>query len=148
MVGRIVQFSSLSGSDRQSVSGLPRFGQSDRVFLRVRHSDGAEESVNLPPAVAQAVEILLDRMSAGERVAVLTEEQEVSPSEAASILGISRPLVVLRMDRGELPFRYVGKHRRAILRDVLRLKSELDKRRGALDDLSADTEELIVDHNL
>ena len=34
----------------------------------------------------------------------------------------ARPLVVHRMDIGDLPFRYVGKHSRASLKDVLALK--------------------------
>ncbi|WP_435369988.1 hypothetical protein, partial [Acinetobacter baumannii] len=66
-----------------------------------------------------AVETLLSRLLNGERVAVLTEDQELSPTDASVILGISRPLVVHRMDIGDLPFRYVGKHRRASLKDVL-----------------------------
>ena len=87
-------------------------------------------------------------MLRGERVAVLAEDQELSPSEASAILGISRPLVVLRMDRGDLPFRYVGKHRRALLKDVLALKSNLDKRQMAMDALAEDTEDLIETYGL
>ena len=94
------------------------------------------------------METLLARLLSGERVAVLTEDQELSPTEASAILGISRPLVVLRMDRGDLPFRYVGKHRRALLRDVLALKAKLDVRQKALDELAEDTEDLIVNHGL
>jgi hypothetical protein len=52
------------------------------------------------------------------------------------------------MDRGDLPFRYVGKHRRALLRDVLALKAKLDVRQKALDELAEDTEDLIVNHGL
>lgn len=63
---------------------------------------------------------MLTRLLNGERVEAIAEQQDVSPTEASAILGISRPLVVLRMDRGDLPFRYVGKHRRAALKDVLR----------------------------
>ncbi len=63
-------------------------------------------------------------------------------------LGISRPLVVLRMDRGDLPFRYVGKHRRALLKDVLALKTRLDTRHAAMDALAEDTENLIQTHGL
>jgi hypothetical protein len=94
------------------------------------------------------VESLLTRLASGERVAVLAEDQELSPTEASAILGISRPLVVLRMGRGDLPFRYVGKHRRALLRDVLALKAKLDARQKALDELAEDTEDLIVSHGL
>jgi hypothetical protein len=52
------------------------------------------------------------------------------------------------MDRGDLPFRYVGKHRRALLKDVLALKSRLDARQVAMDALADDTEDLIQTHGL
>jgi hypothetical protein len=52
------------------------------------------------------------------------------------------------MDRGDLPFRYVGKHRRALLKDVLALKSRLDTRQSAMDALAEDTEDLIQTHGL
>lgn len=77
-------------------------------------------------------------------MAVIAEQQEVSPTEASAILGISRPLVVLRMDRGDLPFRYVGKHRRAALKDVLALKTKLDVQGSAMQALADDGEDLRV----
>ncbi|NWN33754.1 DNA-binding protein, partial [Klebsiella michiganensis] len=70
------------------------------------------------------------------------------PTDASVILGISRPLVVHRMDIGDLPFRYVGKHRRASLKDVLALKEMLDARQKAMDALAEDTEDLVVNHGL
>lgn len=51
-------------------------------------------------------------------------------------------------DRGDLPFRYVGKHRRARLKDVLALKAQLDARQKAMDALAEDTEDLTVNHGL
>ena len=99
-------------------------------------------------AAISVIETLIDRLLSGERVAVVAEDQELSPTEASSILGISRPLVVLRMDRGDLPFRYVGKHRRALLKDVLALKAKLDARQKALNALADDTEDLISNHGL
>jgi hypothetical protein len=81
-------------------------------------------------------------LSQGERVAVLTEDQELSPNDVASILGISRPLVVHRMDTGDLAFRYVGKHRRATLRDVLALQTKIDAQRAAMEALAHDAEDL------
>ena len=148
MASHIVKFAGLSDRDRKKVSALPKLGVGDRFELRVRRRDGDDQTVALPPAAADAIETLLCHLRSGERVAVLTEDQEVSPTDASEILGISRPLVVLRMDRGELPFRYVGKHRRASLRDVLALKAKLDVRQKALDALAEDTEDLVNNHGL
>lgn len=142
MASQVVKFAGLSDRDRKKVSPLPKLAEGDRVELRVRRRDGQDQIVALPPAAASVVETLITRLLSGERVAVLAEDQELSPTEASAILGISRPLVVLRMDRGDLPFRYVGKHRRALLKDVLALKAKLDVQRKAMEDLAADAEDL------
>src|SRR5215470_6750134 len=41
---------------------------------------------------------------------------------------MSRPLVVHRMNVGDPTFRYMGKHRRTTLREVLALKARIDAR--------------------
>lgn len=148
MVSNVVQFAGLSDRDRKKVSPLPKLVAGDRVELHVRRRNGQDQTLALPEAAVGAVEVLIDRLLSGERVALLTEDQEVSPTEASTILGISRPLVVLRMDHGDLPFRYVGKHRRASLKDVLALKARLDVRQKAMKALAEDTEDLIVNHGL
>jgi hypothetical protein len=48
------------------------------------------------------------------------------------------------MDVGDLPFRYVGKHRSAKLKHVLALKSKIDAQQAALDALAQDTEALVT----
>lgn len=142
MASQVFKFSGLSDRDRKKVASLPKLAEGDRVELHVRRRDGQDHTLALPPAAISAVETLIDHLLSGERVAVIAEDQELTPTEASAILGISRPLVVLRMDRGDLPFRYVGKHRRALLRDVLALKAKLDVRRKAMEDLAADAEDL------
>jgi len=89
-----------------------------------------------------------NQICGGKRIAAFAEDQELSPTEAATVLGISRPLVVHRMNIGDLPFRYVGKHRRALLKDVMALKARLDIRQKALDVLAQDTENLIIHHGI
>lgn len=93
--------------------------------LYIRHSGGREKSLLLPPDAAGALETLLSLLAGGQRVAVLAADQELSPSQASAVLGISRALVIHRMDSGDLPFRRVGKHRRVLLKDVLALKARL-----------------------
>ena len=148
MASQIVTVAELSDTDREATVPLPELADDDRVELLVRRRHGPNETVTLPPAAAKLVETLLLHLLSGERVAVLTEDQELSPAQASAILGISRPLVTLRMDRGDLPFRYVGKHRRASLKDVLALKIKLDARQQALDALAEDTEDLVAAHDL
>jgi hypothetical protein len=148
MASQTVHFARLSDHDPRIATPLPKLVAGDRLELYVRDAGGKERTLTIPPSAASAVEALLAHMLRGERVAVLAENQEVSPSEISAILGISHPLVVLRMDRGDLPFRYVGKHRRALLKDVLSLKSKLDKRQTAMEALAEETEELIGTYGL
>lgn len=87
---------------------------------------------------------VLEKASASKGVALLTDDAEISPEDAATILGISRPLVRRRMDVGDLPFRHVGARRRLRLADVLALKRREAPVRAALEELRADTEDLMA----
>jgi excisionase family DNA binding protein len=60
-------------------------------------------------------------------VVITPIDKELSPADAGKILGISRPMVVRKMDAGELPFRYQGKHRRCKLADVLQIKASEER---------------------
>lgn len=142
MTTQVLQFVALSDRDRKQIVRLGKVEEGDRVEVRVRRRTGGDQTLSLPPAAAALVEVLLGHLFRGERVAVLAEDQEVSPNDAAGILGMSRPLVVHRMDLGDLPFRYVGKHRRAKLKDVLALKTKIDAQCAAMEALADDAEDL------
>lgn len=142
MTTQVLQFVELSERDRQETPSLGKLAAGDRLEVCVRRGAGGDQTVPLPAGAARLIETLLDHLTRGDRVAVLAEDQELSPNDAASILGVSRPLVVHRMDIGDLPFRYVGKHRRATLRDVVALKTRIDAQRAAMTALAADAEDL------
>lgn len=63
-------------------------------------------------------------------VAIIPIDRELSPADAGKILGISRPMVVRKMEAGELPFRYEGKHRRCKFDDVLQIKAVEERGRS------------------
>ncbi len=113
-----------------------------RADVRLVRGDGTEEAFTLPPSALPALADLLDQLALGNGVTVLADDAEVTPEDAASILGISRPLVRRRMDVGLLPFRRVGAHRRIQLADVLALRAREAPTRKALEALVADTEDL------
>jgi hypothetical protein len=52
------------------------------------------------------------------------------------------------MDVGDLPFRYVGKHRRATLKHVLTLKAKIDAQPAAMEALADDAEDLKQRHGV
>ena len=142
MTTRVLEFVELSEADRKNTERPGRLGKGDRVEVRITRRAGANQTLFLPPEAAALLDVLLDHLLQGDRVAILTDDQELSPNDAASILGISRPLVVHRMDVGDLPFRYVGTHRRAKLKDVLGLRTKIDAERAAMQALADDAEDL------
>ena len=142
MTTHVLQFVEFSDHDRKAAKPLGKLGRGDQVEVRVRRKSGEDQVVRLPPKAATLLETALDSLLQGERVALLAEDQELSPNDAADILGISRPLVVHRMDVGDLPFRYVGKHRRTKLKDVLALKAKVDAQQAAMQALAEDAEDL------
>lgn len=91
------------------------------------------ERLELPGAVAHMLLRILDDLSVGHAVAVHTiasGEEEVSTSQAARILGMSRPTLIDLLEKGLIPFRRVGTHRRVPVLDLLTYK--LGMRRGAV----------------
>lgn len=131
-----------------SLEVLSRAGNRDQVEVSVVHPDGTRDTIRMPKAAVTVIRDVLAKLVDSERVAVLREDEELSPEQAAAILGISRPLVVRRMDSGRLPFRYVGAHRRCRFSDVLKLRREELGQREGLDRLAADTEDLMTNHGL
>lgn len=133
---------------RSGMDLLDRAKPSDRIEITVVHKDGTEERVRMPASIGAAIRDLLRTLRTSNRVAMIGDTEELSPEQAGKILGISRPLVVRKMDAGKLPFHYVGAHRRCKLSDVLALKEEEDRRNQALRELVEDSEDLAKNHGL
>jgi len=142
MTAQVLQFVELSDADRKATGRLRTLAEGDRIEVHIKRRGDVVQTLSLPPDAASLIESLLGHLSQGERVAVLIEDQELSPNDAAIILGVSRPLVVHRMNVGDLPFRYVGKHRRSTVRDVLALKTKICAQRAAMEALADDAEDL------
>lgn len=79
-----------------------------------RALDGAgdEVKVSVSRETAEWLARIVDARSRGQRVVVTHCRGEVTPAEAAALLGVSRPQVRKFMDEGKLGFRMVGAHHR------------------------------------
>lgn len=105
--------------------------------------DGGAVAVELPRPVLDLLSAALVELAAGRQVTLLPEDTEVTTQQAADLLNVSRPYLIQMLERGELPFRTVGTHRRVPIQPLLAFKEALAaKRRGALDELTALSQEL------
>jgi predicted glycosyltransferase len=55
---------------------------------------------------------------------------------------MSRTLLTSLLDRHEIPFRYVGSHRRVRLQDLLTFRAEQERRHQAMNELTTQAQEL------
>lgn len=105
----------------RALDALVRSGrgtQPVRVVTTDRDS-GQPVEVTLPAEAATVLYDALTLLSTGCGAAVVPTRRDLSTSQAAGMLGVSRVQFVALLERGELPFRRVGSHRRVRLVDVL-----------------------------
>lgn len=117
---------------------LSKYADVDRVQLSLRGSNGESDDLVLPGHVLQILLDVLSEMSKGNAISLIPHHQEVSTQETANLLNVSRPFLVGLLEKGEIPFRKVGAHRRVLLTDVLAYREKTEQlRTQALDELSA-----------
>ncbi|MCO8273557.1 helix-turn-helix domain-containing protein [Actinoplanes sp. TRM 88003] len=91
--------------------------QADRDQVRLCTPDA--DAVDIPPLfvdLLRQVSAILDR---GDGVIVSEIARELTTSEAARMLGVSRPTLIALLDKKEIRSHKVGTHRRVALADVL-----------------------------
>jgi excisionase family DNA binding protein len=94
--------------------------------------------VSLPPPAVDALVKTLGYMADGSGVLVMPIQPEVSTQEAADFLHVSRPHLVRMLERGELPYRRVGRRRRIKFKDLLIYRERRTaEHHEVLDDLTA-----------
>lgn len=89
--------------------------------------------------VEVAVRAMLDDVAQGARVVVLRTEDEVTPAQAADILGVTRQFVDRLCEDGVLAFRRLpgSRHRRIRVQDVVDIAAEREQRRAGREALRA-----------
>lgn len=94
------------------------------------------EPITLPPHVAALVREMLQTLAAGRDVQLEPTTTEMTPTEAAAYLNVSRPHLVKVLDDGKIPFRMVGTHRRIPTADLITYKRVSRARQSqAMDEL-------------
>lgn len=89
------------------------------------------DRVELTEQLHEILKRVVQALSDGQSISILTRDQEISTQQAAEILGLSRPTVVRLIEDGELHAHVPGAVRRRLrLADVLAYREELRARRN------------------
>jgi excisionase family DNA binding protein len=81
-------------------------------------------SVPIPEDVYRTVAQVVDALAEGSVVTVAAPATRLSTTQAAELLGVSRPTVIKMMEDGQLPYEKLSVHRTVLLEDVLTFKQQ------------------------
>jgi excisionase family DNA binding protein len=113
-----------------------------RVQLVPEGGRAEEEPLPLPRSVLDLLFAILTEMAEGNAVTLIPIHAELTTQQAADLLNVSRPFVVELLEKGEIPHRKVGTHRRILFRDLMEFKQRSEaERKKALDELVADAQD-------
>ncbi len=135
--------------DRQGADHLLRllaFQEADgSVIIRTRASDGVRsDEIVITPFLVSLLQELAAGVSRGEGVTLITEARMLTTQQAADILNVSRPYLVMLLERGDIPHTRLNRHRRVRLADVLAYKRRRDQARiRTIDSLMAADADLL-----
>src|ERR1700690_277228 len=80
---------------------------------------GGEPAIELPDTISDLLLRILEGMQDGKAISIVPVMQDLTPQQAAGMLGVSRPFFVKILESGKLPFHLTGTHRRVYLKDLL-----------------------------
>ncbi|MCH7225481.1 helix-turn-helix domain-containing protein [Haloferula sp. A504] len=87
--------------------------------------------IQMPPALFHILTQATRALLSGQSVQILSQGEEFTTQAAANFLGCSRPFLVNLLESGEIPFHFVGTHRRVALKDLQAYRRQRDQDRKA-----------------
>jgi excisionase family DNA binding protein len=111
--------------------------------ITIRGEIGDDDPLVLPRATVEMFAAILAALASGQGVQFMPLHAILSTQQAADMLNVSRPYLIGLLEKNEIPYTLVGRHRRIKFNDVIEYQREDDRRRkDAADQLAALDEEL------
>jgi excisionase family DNA binding protein len=118
-------------ADASHHDALARTGRMavEDVQVVLRSADGSE--LVLPTELVRVLIASAGELATGRAITVLASEAQLTPAEAAELLGLSRPFVARLLDSGDIPSERLpeSRHRVVRLADVLAFQERRARRR-------------------
>jgi len=134
------------GAERQRVVAVDNFlgrhpQDGGAGTAKLVSSDG--EEVAVPVQLFNVLRQIAATLAQGDGVAITVVSRELSTTETARVLGMSRPTLVRLIDSGDIPSHKVGSHRRLLMQDVLSYRQQqIRRQRQAYEALMLETDAL------
>lgn len=134
----------LSQQTRQQIErDIERLSESLAAGRPIKLRLGDDQEIALPVTTIELIREALTLERDGKGFLLLEEGSEVSPEKAAEMLRISRPTLLKKLDNREIPFHYVGSHRRIAVADVLAYRNKQKERaQAALQQMRDEADEM------
>ena len=131
MTTKVVSEIRASGGERLQVAEVNELIHDGSGSMKVLV--GGEE-LELPPSLVRLLMVGAGALSDGASLAVVSEEAELSPAEAAKLLGVSRQYVDRLVANGLIPARQLpgSRYRKIPVRDVLAHRTAKDAKRAGI----------------
>lgn len=101
------------------------------------------QKIPIPFAAVQLLMDILSEMAQGHAVSLIPVHAELTTQQAADYLNVSRPYLINLLDKGHIPYRKVGSHRRIRFEDLKTYKDHIDTERlNILSELTKQAQEL------
>lgn len=85
--------------------------------------------IRLSPDLSKIIWTVVRELAEGATVSISSVPEELSTTEAARMMGISRPTLMKKIREGALASHKVGTHNRVMREDVLALKEHEERKR-------------------
>ncbi len=100
-----------------------------RPVLQLIGNKEESQNIDIPAKALGLLLNILEEMGRGHGVSLTPINSELTTTEAADLLNVSRPFLITLLDKGEIPHRKVGSKRRILAKDMLAYKQEIDRKR-------------------
>jgi len=91
-----------------------------------------QEKIKVPLKALQLLAKILEVTSQGKPISIVPIATEMTTQAAADMLGCSRPHLVKLLEKGDIAYTKIGKHRRIRFEDVMEYKGKMKKEQEQL----------------
>lgn len=115
-------------SDTERYAEAARFVREGRRRGHLRLVAADDKTLEIDDRLAEEISHTVDNLAAGELQSARSGETLLTTTQAAEIVGVSRPTLVRLLELGEISYAQPGTHRRLKLSDVLAYRDERRRR--------------------